>query len=1851
MPTGTATLNVKRKRLLHKLNSNEKEITEIEKKPSLTAYQRSLKEIIELKDEHSSIINQLLEEDEPDVDDILKNEDTFITKFYELRNRIDHSIDGIKSEDAVQTAAAVHVKLVTCQSFKENYDKSTCSVNLLRAQLADVSDLRSQYLDAVQQFRIDTNTEAGKKQYEDHLRKEETFMNAFHELTSWFKDEIEKRTPMVAAAGKSSNKAQAKYAKIEIPKYDGSYINWTRFYGLFKSLVADSDLDDIVKFTHLEKALESIPDVLRGFSADGAQFNAAWEAVVKRYNDKRKILTAHLKLVFNVKKMSTQNESELRRIIDTFSNNLKAVGQMGFEVTDEDDFANLVVNHFVTESLDDETLKEWRKFNTCDTATWSMMCEFLTAQCRSLADINPTPSTKCTESRPFPKKSTFVGNSSSSLKCNFCGECHIIHNCSRFADLNVMSRNNFVKSKKLCDNCLSAKHSVKQCQSKSRCRQCNGHHNTLLHRDTTASSGHSSGNSGGSSGMSSSAAEFRPFLNQQKTFTGFATNGSATCKAANAMYFSCKRSILTTAIVHVQDVNGDYQECRALIDGGSDTSYISSDLVKTLRLPTSKIFMTVEGIDAKPTIIREGTRTQISSLYGNFVKDVEFAILPRVTGNLPSSRIDRDEVNIPIEYFLADPTFNQSQPVDMLLGNLVDNAIKMKGSKIVNLQDELTLNETKLGWTISGAIASGSNTRHSSTAVSSSTFLSSFAISKVKDEELNSTLERFFQVEDVDSSPKLSPNERYCEELFKSSTTRGEDGKFIVRMPFKPNIVELGNNLKNATRQFYAQENCRNKDEKLKKMYNAYMKDLIDAGHMEEINPNVDGPAYYLPHHGVVKLTSTTTKVRPVFNASSKSESGLSLNDTLFVGPMVQPESFDILMRLREKPFVIMGDIEKMFLQIWVHPDDCKFLRVLWRTDANQPLKHFQMKALTFGTASAPHQATSCVREVGISNEQEFPDEAEIIKNCTYVDDSAFGVDTIEKGVEILNNIRGLFAKHGMRFRKIVANNENLLSDIPEEDREATAVGDYNFKTLGMGFDANRDEFFYKLKPKINERMTKASVLGEIASIYDPIGWIGPVVLEAKKFMKKLWLLNIDWKDELPTELRDEWQNFRDSFVTLNSLRIQRHCYINAPVRVELHGFSDASEAAYGAAIYARSIDTAGNIQVSLLCSKSRVAPKHKKTLARLELCGATLLSMLVARIAKLLKMPLDAVYLWSDSTIVLFWIKMQPARLNTFVGNRVAVIQEHTEMFNGWAHVKGIMNPADLISRGMVPDEIASSSLWWNGPTFLKQPRSEWPKSIVPHSEDDVQVVEEMRHTKISVRTETMFKYIETHERPKETIRVFAIMLRFMNAINKKKLIKTSGPLTVEEREAAEIAVIKVVQKNLFAQEYRTLWRQKITKVEQQVHRQSSIISLTPFIDDDGLIRVGGRLDANTTLTNDQKHQIILPGCHFSNAIVRDLHIRHMHPGQLMLLSIIRQRFWPMSAKVIINRVTKQCIKCIRIKEKAPSQLMADLPLHRVNMKPPFTATCVDYTGYYLIKSGITRNAPLKKCYMCMFKCMVTGAIHLELVTELSTDAFIAALDRFVSRRGLCSDMFSDNGTNFQGCDNEFKSFVENASEEIADYLAESSIKWHFTTARAPHAGGIYESGIKSAKHYLKRILTEKPMPYEQLSTILCKVEAMLNSRPITPMSNDPNDLRALTPGHFLTLRPLIAKPERNFLDTNSNRLIMWNIVQKMQQEFWKQWHQDYLHTLQQRPKGFQEKFSFKIGNMVLIKDSFTPPLKWKLGRITKFYPGKDGVIRNVQVRTATGYLDRHVKYLCFLPPEDDDNEAGECVGRTSQD
>lgn len=544
-----------------------------------------------------------------------------------------------------------------------------------------------------------------------------------------------------------------------------------------------------------------------------------------------------------------------------------------------------------------------------------------------------------------------------------------------------------------------------------------------------------------------------------------------------------------------------------------------------------------------------------------------------------------------------------------------------------------------------------------------------------------------------------------------------------------------------------------------------------------------------------------------------------------------------------------------------------------------------------------------------------------------------------------------------------------------------------------------------------------------------------------------------------------------------------------------------------------------------------------------------------------------------------------------------------------------------------MSPDELINHHLWWTGPQWLAQDQPQWPDEPVTETsttlESDEQVLCEKRSNVLAVTTtgdsscDNIFdQLINRFSSLRKIQRILAYCYRFISAMRKNK--RSSDHLIETELHDSLMALVKHVQYSEFSEEIKNYNSGRLLS--------KPFRKLNPFVDQTGVFRVGGRL-ARSELEFQAKHPALLPRKHrLTNLIIQQVHNENCHPGLQTLHYLILQNFWILSARRAIKQILSSCYRCFRYKPIALQPKMADLPKARITQIKAFQSVGCDYAGPFNISVQRYRGARIMKAYLCLFVCFATKALHLELASDLSTESFLAALRRFIARRGRCNTIHSDCGTNFKGAQSQLSNIMKEACET-------EHIAFVFNPAGAPHQGGLWEAGVKAVKTHLFRVIGNQTLTYEELNTLLAQVESILNSRPLCPLSSDPNDLSVLTPGHFLTLAPLTTVPTPDYTNVKINRLTRWQLLQRMHQDFWNRWHTEYLTTLSQRLKWTKPTREVRIGQIVIIRDESTHPLKWRFGRIADLFYGRDGIPRSASIRTLQGVLSRPLVKLCPVP------------------
>ncbi|XP_071056032.1 uncharacterized protein [Onthophagus taurus] len=1579
-----------------------------------------------------------------------------------------------------------------------------------------------------------------------------------------------------------------KLNKIIIPVFDGNYKNWPTFFDLFNTMINDNDsLSAVAKYQYLLTSLSGEAlNLIKGLPVTNDNYIIAYNSLKGRYQNKRHLATLYFNEIVALKPIQEESSKSFRFLIDTFKENIDGFRMLNFPV-DQWDF---LLFNILLQKLNISTKTKFEsEHTTFEIPTYLQLINFLENQAKAFNSVLLTSDKlSMNKNKPFQN---YRGKTSVNLKtedvklsfkCILCPESHSIYRCSKFLAKSASERLSIARDHNLCRNCLNKNHNTSSCTSNYRCHSCDQRHHTLLHFETKK----------------------QPTMHVGTTACN---NGNVSIEGAN------HQVILPIAFVQIRDHFGRLHLARALLDSGSMSNFITTKLSQRLRLPRKSHSLEIHGLNSMTSICNKGiVNCKIQSCQSqNFSCDLKAIVTPSICSAQPSlSRIINSYDHLKCLDF--HPEHNTSvKDVDLLLGAELVPQI-FTGGRVCGGQNDPIALHSVFGWILMGK-------SQLSTSTSLSTCVST------TDDSIDSVIQRFWELESISENKTMSLEEEQCEDHYKNTYRRDVSGRFIVSLPFKKDESVLGNSYNIALKRFTLLENRLLKNVSLHKKYVDFMRDYLETNHMSLIpSPDITSIKYYIPHHCIIRDDNQLSKFRVVFDASALSSNGKSLNDVLLIGPKLQQSIVNILINFRFFKYAFTCDIQQMYRQILISPSDRTFQNILWRFSPEEPVQSYQLNTVTYGVSSAPFLALRTILELANVYSNDYPKASHVLKHNVYVDDIVTGASTINETLTLQQELINLLNKGGFKLRKWASNNLDVLTAVSESDLQRPISMDYDetcsVKVLGLQWDPCSDQFSFSYTSH-ESPCNKRTILSDIARIFDPLGFLTPCTFKAKHFIQQLWSLHLDWDESPPSSIHSEWKTFKHNLSLLSDIHLPRLIIPDQPEHIQLHLFCDASQTGYCAVAYLR-CSTSNLITTSFVCAKSRVAPLKTISVPRLELCGATLLADLFSSITNTLSnLPVDLVVAWTDSQVVLHWLHSAPCRWKIFVANRVSHIQNALPP-SSWRYVPSHDNPADCGSRGLCPSQLSSFNLWWNGPSWLKEDSDQWPVNPIFKYENNEAIAKESKPILVNCgenQTHFLDHLLTKFSSLSKIQRIISYIRRFILLSKKNRNVNLFSSFSQFELQDSLHVLIKHVQNQHFSCVFNALIKnQLVTKPFRK---------LTPFIDRDGLLRVGGRL-RHSDIPYEHKHPLLLPcDSRLSELIIETIHREYLHPGQRTLHGLLAQRYWILSPRRAIHRVLFKCIRCFRMNPRPQVPLMADLPKYRISEVKAFSAAGVDFAGPIRTTMNRSRGSRSVKSYLCIFLCMSTKAVHLELVTDLTTDAFIAALRRFLSRRGNCINLYSDQGTNFIGANNKLKEIAEATGSTFG-------IQWHFHPPGAPHFNGLVEAGVKSVKSHLLRVIGEQILTFEEVYTVITQIEAVLNSRPLCPLSSDPNDLLPLTPSHFLCLEPLnVELPSPDFTKSPINRLDRWNLLQRMVQDFWGRWRTEYLHTLQQRMKWNKITPMIKMGDMVVIKDEQRPPLQWTIGRVVEIHPAQDGVVRVVVVKTANGRLMRPVAKLSVLP------------------
>ena len=1441
--------------------------------------------------------------------------------------------------------------------------------------------------------------------------------------------------------------------------------------------------------------------------------------------------------------------------------------------------------------------------------------------------------------------------------CIFCRRSgHHVTNCFELMKKPFSERHEFIKTSRLCFGCAqSTRHQLRSCPRRAKCKTCGESHLTILHRDD-AKNDHKQ------------TLVKESELSQNDVGKGGSKLVVSTNKTqASAGVFSTSEGESptpqrTTMIVPVY-ISSEHRPEKevltyALLDTQSHVTFIAEELCETLQAPFYDVTMHLN------TMTSENKLVQAKAVNDLRIRAIDSEELVKLSTTYSSEFLSVDPETIPTPESVSKHKhlshlseklhpFQETAIAGLLIG--YDNSNALMPLEVI--KGEPFAVRTKLGWTVIGEGKTETTDSQTETSVyqvntnSIQSVLTSDLPETVKVEHTYRTTVREASTTDVlhllesdfverETGQKSQEDIKFMK-IVQENVTKNQEGHYELPLPFRHENPSMPDNKTSATWRAMSLKRQLEKNEQKHSDYRNFMNDVIAKGHAEKIPANeIDKPnRWYIPHHGVYS-DRKPGKIRVVFDCSARYQ-GACINDQLLQGPDLINSLIGVLCRFRKGKIAFSCDIQQMYHQFHVTREHRDYLRFLWWEDGDltKPLTDYRMKVHIFGASSSPGCANFGLKQVAKDNADMNNEAADFLQNDFYVDDGLHASDDITTATNILQGAVQICQQGKLRLHKITSNSPELLSHFPAQEISEKKTQDLGKndsipieRILGLQWSTETDTFTFSRELK-TKPLTRRGMLSTVASLYDPLGFISPIILKGKKLVQQACKDQVGWDDPLSEDIKLQWQEWLKELETLHTISISRSFVpprFTSVVRAELHHFSDASETGYGQCSYLRLIDENNNVHCSLVMAKSRVAPLKTITIPRLELQAATL----SVKVAKFLEDQLqyDSIqhHFWTDSKIVLAYISNKAKKFHVFVANRVSQILQHSEI-DQWSHIASDHNPADMASRGKQTAAL-NQSVWFSGPDFLWNQTIEYSKSQFEIPDNDIEV-----HTKAtSVPLNTPFEdHLVRASSWSNLIRGIGRVLRkWLGKIRRMKMSE------LESEKLAEQKIIKATQRDF------------LSKPSPATAKEMKRLDCRET--NNGFVVVGGRL---SHMKKGDAHPIVIPReSHIATLLIRDCHQKRGHSGRTTTLHAFQERgYWIFKPRKLVDKIIKSCVPCIKRNPVPGHQKMADLPEDRVNEAPPFTYCGMDCFGPFLVKDG----RKTYKRYALLVTCLASRSVHLEILDDMSTDEFISAMRRVIALRGQIRQIRSDQGTNFIGASNELKKAWKeiNKDQVRATLLKDQQCEWVFNCPAASSTGGVWERMIRSARRILNGLMTtaETRLTTSSLRTLLYEVMAIMNSRPLSVESlEDPTGPLPLTPNHILTMKSCgIPPPPGAFIKADVYMRKQWRKIQYLSDQFWKMWRRDYLATLQSRRKWQREQRNLSVGDIVLLIDDSVCRSEWRLARVEKVYPSADRLVRSCQLRVArsdrdpgqpdgaksTTLLDRHVTKVVLLVKACDDS------------
>ena len=1648
----------------------------------------------------------------------------------------------------------------------------------------------------------------------------------------------------------------------KLPDFSGDVKEWPLFESIYETTTKEGGYSDSDNFNRLKLVLKGTAlKQVHGLFVNCGTAEQIMRVLKQRFGKAELIVGVFTKSLLKFPKMSNKIDSKLLDLSIEVNNFVAVMERRGLH----SELSNIYLMYQLEQKLEFDHQREWNKEKAQNKAnginsTIKELSLFMTERAKEIPfDLTGEPS-KSAHSNDKPRrlnthqlanesKGKFQG--SSGISCYKCSGNHPMYRCEDFQRLNVRERFTFVKDNKICSACIRSKnHTWKDCPTKRKCVKegCNQHHHPLLHYNKSYQNNL---RAAPQQSITQRSANPNDPSQTSNAFTDMATTNSVLSAQANAFQHNAHRSkenieevLFKILPVRIYGVNASFIDTFAFLDDGSSLTLVDKDIYDSLSLEGTHEQLNLQWTKGI-TRIENSHRTSfaISGVKGK-KKHVLTNVYAVENLDLPEQTVNVAALKSMYPHLKGLPLSSYENGKPKILIGLQHSKLLLGTVNHSGGDDDPIASKTRLGWTVFGKAAQSMGiialTHHKHSGVQLS-----IQESTIKDDDLHRLVKGYFTTENFGvMTPKRDliseENERALKIMNRS--LKKVEGRYEIGLLWRKDNIKLPDSYPMAFNRLLTLERSLKRKPDLLAWKNNHVKELLEKGYArkatkQELEHNWPR-VWYCPTFIVVNPNKLPPKPRDVADVAAKVH-GQSLNSNLLKGPDNMAPLFSGLFKFRENAIAVNADVKEMFHQIAITEEDQQCQRFLYRDgDDSQEPQIYVMQRMMFGPTCSP----SCAQFVKNTHASKYldkmPEAATALIKFTYVDDYFNSHKTVEEALKVTNEAFNICDNMGFDLLGVQSNSLDLLKRLPKVKVKSSLVSIdsqssevYVAKVLGMYWQSFPDFFTYKIcRDELVKKMlsddfvpSKREILRTLMRTFDPLGLIALYLIRGKIVLQEIWREGTGWDEPIPENLLQRWQDFMQELPNIEMLKIPRQYgnVVPSESQVSLIIFVDASEQAFAATAYFR-FQTSQQVEVAQVMAKAKVAPIKRLTIPQLELQAAVLGVRLAKTIKDLHAFTIQETRFMSDSKVVLAWICSKKYNFKTFVAARIGEILDTTSR-KEWFHVGTKDNVADDATKWSDPTIGDSSSRWFKGPDFLRQEISRWPvKPAVECDEDD----ETVKHTQLMIHTyhkstNKLYDHIENigarfKSRWTSLVRVIAYTARFIDRTLHKK-VTTENCITPEEFLQAEMTLFRKIQQDVFSIESATL-----QAGEDSVSSTSKIFQFCPFIKE-GLLRMNSRAQ-KANISYAAKCPIILPNKHeLVDIFVQHIHEKNLHMGEEMTIADIRSRVWVINTRSAVQRVKRNCQWCKNQKAQPKMPLMGELPLARVDFGvKPFTHVGLDAFGPYQVKYG---RGNIKR-YGLIFTCLTYRAVHLEVLNDMTTDACIMAIRRFLVRRGWSQHFYSDNGKNFVGARN----LLHNDLAVLKDSLGPAVVKkygitWSFQPAYSPWWGGAWERLIQSIKKCIEFVMKNESPREDIFQNSLIEAEFWMNRRPLThsPISHD--DASPLTPNSVLygDEQDNLATSIGIFTVNDAHSRKGYRRVQHLVSKYLSRWTKEYLPSINRRSKWYEKTNPVKVGDIVILTNPTEPKGAWKKGRIVKVNPGADAIVRSVDVQLS----DRTIK------------------------